>query len=79
MYIPPAVSAFVFGFISSQKGRYGPSFHGLTNHKSREILSCYKDNEKEKWARTEVQGCTALGKVVRKDFSERVTFEWRLE
>lgn len=79
MCIPLAVSALASGFISSRKGSCGPSFHGTDKPQKSGNVKCYQGNEKEKWDRTEVWGCIALGKVVRKDFSEKVTFELRLE
>lgn len=69
----------VSGFISRHKGRCGPSFHGTDKPQKSGNAKYYKGNEKEKWDRAEVWGCIILGKVVRKDFSEKVIFELSLE
>lgn len=54
VHIPSAVSALVSGFISSQKGRCGPSFHGTDKPQKSGNVKYYKGNKKEKWDRTEV-------------------------
>lgn len=79
VHIPSAVSALVSGFISRHKGGCGPSFRGTDKPQKSGNVKYYKGNEKEKWDRAEVWGCIILGKVVRNDFSEKVTFELRLE